>query len=173
MLTGPLGTKFSEILIKIWQFSCKRNVFENVVCKTLAICVPATKCLAHITTKRPSLHECRLHKIWMSIPFFILVPERSSLAAYKAAPTFWYHMILLNPLAPGRFGSNFEMSSLNTCYREYSWTFLVKLLSNEFHRTSLMIWTLVLVIVQCHQATDHMLSQSWLRSMAPYDTTIN
>ena len=38
LFTGPLGTNFSEISIKIHTFSFKeRNVFENVVCEMTAM----------------------------------------------------------------------------------------------------------------------------------------
>ena len=36
LLSGPLGTNFSEMLIEMYTFSFK-NVFENVVWKTAAI----------------------------------------------------------------------------------------------------------------------------------------
>ena len=34
---GPLGTNYSEILIKIQNFSFTKNAFENIVCETVAI----------------------------------------------------------------------------------------------------------------------------------------
>ena len=37
LLIGPLGTNFSEILIRINTFSFKKNVFENAVCKMVTI----------------------------------------------------------------------------------------------------------------------------------------
>ena len=37
LLIGPLGTNFSENLIKIQTFSLKANMFENVVCEMLFI----------------------------------------------------------------------------------------------------------------------------------------
>ena len=37
LLIGPLGTKFSEILIEIYKSSLKKNAFENVVFKMAAI----------------------------------------------------------------------------------------------------------------------------------------
>ena len=33
---GPVGTNFSEILIKIYKFSLKKNAFENDICKMVA-----------------------------------------------------------------------------------------------------------------------------------------
>ena len=37
LLIGPLGTNFSEILIKILTFSFKKILFESVACETVAI----------------------------------------------------------------------------------------------------------------------------------------
>ena len=38
LLIGPLGTKFSEILIEILAFSLKKNVFKNVICEWRPFC---------------------------------------------------------------------------------------------------------------------------------------
>ena len=39
LFIGPLGTKFSEILIEIYTFPFKKNVLENVVCEMASICL--------------------------------------------------------------------------------------------------------------------------------------
>ena len=42
--TGPLGTKFSEILIEIETFSMKIFLFKSVVCQIGGHLVPASMC---------------------------------------------------------------------------------------------------------------------------------
>ena len=57
---------------------------------------------------------------------------------------------------------------LNSFYKLISWSFPVKLVLGECHRTPLMKSTLVQVMAWCRQATSHHLSQCWPRSMLLY-----
>ena len=48
LLTGPLSTNFSEILIEIYKFSLKKNAFEYIVCE-MAVILSRPQCI-NLTT---------------------------------------------------------------------------------------------------------------------------
>ena len=50
LLIRPLGTNFSEILFEIWNFSYKKNEFENVVCEMASI-LSQPQCVNLITSR--------------------------------------------------------------------------------------------------------------------------
>ena len=67
LLIGPLGTHFSEILIEIYTYSFKKNEYENVIWKTMAIlsgpqCVQVFKKLFSSNVYIISLRWCHCGK---------------------------------------------------------------------------------------------------------------
>ena len=59
LLTGPLGTNFSEVLVEIGSFSFKEMHFKNVVRKLAAICRGLNEL---ITTVTPSYSVMKVYK---------------------------------------------------------------------------------------------------------------
>ena len=84
----------------------------------------------------------------------------------------WWIFMFLNSLAPGRFEQNFrkvifKLISVTDCWGISCEIALRRMPLDLTDDKS----TLVQVMVWCHQATSHYLSQCWPRFMLPYGVT--
>ena len=74
LLIGTLRTNFSEILIKINNFSCKKNAFENVICNMASVffqhwCINTLRPRQNGRHFADDIFECIFlnENVWMSI----------------------------------------------------------------------------------------------------------
>ena len=159
LLTGPLGTNFSEISIWIYIFSFKKMPlklssgywwpfclsFNAIKLKTGPF--TAEQGCVHLmpTAGREEWHICYFHNDW-NLMIVYINPQRCG-CDFKSVI----------------FKSILGIDILSTCCKiELSW-----IPQNSISSTS----TLVQVMAWCRQTTSHNLSQCWPIFMSPYGIT--
>ena len=137
LLIKPQGTKFNEILLKMKQFSFRKNVFENVVWKMAAI-LSRPQCVKSVLSKHMLdwIHECFLYKLlsgecygthWFTDS---LVPSgNNALPKQKMTQIYVAHNELTNHC------------SVQDCYEMQRYVFFLKViqLNNSFSMTIILM----------------------------------
>ena len=143
LLIGPLGTNFSEILIKIHTFSFKKMPLKKLCAKWWRFSQP--QCV----------------KAW-----FMFFPYPIQCSSQHCV--IWDPVIsIFNSLAPGKFEWNFRYVIFKWILVTDGWGISCEIaliwMSLDFTDDQS---TLVQVMAWCRQATSHYLSQCWPRSVA-------
>ena len=163
----PLGTNFSEILIKIWFF-INENASENIVLRKGSHLVQGDElisiskrnpcCLTPLHVKYEPFSQWWLgmDKTWEGTCNALMVATK---------PT----MFFINSLTPRKFEWNFKYVIFKRILVIDGWCISseIALIRMSFDLTDDKS-TLVHVMAWCRQAASHYLNQCWPRSISPY-----
>ena len=102
----------------------------------------------------------------------VIFPLKKCIGARYMTSTVTCVEVMINSLAPGRYGINFKRAifKLTSWIRLISNSYELALRRTPFNPTGDKS-TLVQVMAWCRQATSHYLNQCWYRSMSPYGVT--
>ena len=183
LLIGPLGTNFSEILIIIHTFSFKKIHFKMSFIEWQQFCLSLNVLNKFASGRLPSL-EWYPSSTAQPMSWGPVGRKLSITSTQTMSTTAWCWnidsmvpgdvalVLILNSLALERFEMNFWSEMFKLISEIDGWGIPYEIgLRWMPQNLADDEWKLGWVMAWCRQATSHYLSQSWSRSLSPYDIT--